>query len=454
MKVPYEEIKDSNHIIIWGTGRVMQKSLCKIDPKLKIEGFCDSNPEKWNTFPAQTLFCWSKEELTSHSAVLIAIADKREVAKVSLEMDEKGINYCHIYDAVKAYRSQWEAKEVQRFDQLHPCANKENLGKIKKFINCHVPYKFCNFQCGYCYVRQHRALRDNKLSLPSPDYVRRALSQIRLGGPAFINFCAGGETMLVKELIPIIVELVKEGHYIQIVTNGTIREAIDRLLDSPIELDHIFIKFSFHYEELIRTGMLKSFYENIHKVREAGCSISVELVASDDLIPLIDSIKKSSLENLGALPHLTIPRDDRSRELKILTRLSMDEYFNTWKQFDSLMFQFKWDNTSIRRFENCMAGFWSFAMDLETGEIRKCLSNPYLDNVYEDICADIHLEKVGSECCLPYCYNCHAYLTLGLIEEVKAPTYYEVRDREMTDGRHWITDTLKDIFNQKLYDNN
>ena len=50
-----------------------------------------------------------------------------------------------------------------------------------------------------------------------------------------------------SELIPIIEEIVKEGHFVSIVTNGTITKAFDELLATGINMEHVFIKFSFHF---------------------------------------------------------------------------------------------------------------------------------------------------------------------------------------------------------------
>lgn len=101
-----------------------------------------------------------------------------------------------------------------------------------------------------------------------------------------------------------------------------------------------------------------------------------------------------------------------------------------------------------------MAGIWSLQMNLETGDINKCIGNPYLDNIYEDLCREIKFEAVGHNCKLPYCWNCHAYLTLGVIDGFKAPTYYDVRDRKTADGKHWVHGDMAEIFKQKLYENN
>lgn len=454
MKKLYQEIADRKNVVIWGTGRVMRKSIDRISPDLDIIGFCDTFPHKWGTSPAKGLVCHSKEELSNQNVVLIAIESPKDIEAVSQEMDERGIDYCHIEEAVEAYRGEWEEKQIERWEARYGNCKIKDDDHIVKYVTCHVPYKFCNLQCSYCYVRQKRNFEEVDLKLPSARYIAKALSPVRLGGIALINFCAGGETLLVKELIPIIAELVKEGHYISIVTNGTVSSAFDELLKCGIDLKHIFIKFSFHYLELKRTKMLERYFENIRRVRKAGCSVSVELVPSDDLVPFIEEIKECCLRNVGALPHLTVPRDDRDMNLKILTEYDLGEYRRIWGQFNSQMFDFKLDNVSIKRFENCKAGEWSFQLNLETGAINKCLGNPYLDNIYDDICETIHLEAVGGDCCLPYCYNCHSYLALGLVEEIEAPTYWEVRDRETLDGHHWVTDEMKAVFTQKLYLNN
>lgn len=457
MKVNYSNIKENEKIVIWGTGRTMKKFFDRLDPGLKIVGFCDTYSTNWGKRLKGELLCVSPNDISAENVVIIAIKEQKDIDKVAAELDKNGICYCHILEAVAAYQDEWEKKEIEKFESKYQISDFENKiipQKLVKFINCHIPFKTCNLKCNYCYVRQTRDFYINKLQLHSPEFIAKALSPIRLGGVALINFCAGGETMMVKELIPIVAALVEEGHYIQIVTNGTIDSAFDKLLESSTDFKHIFVKFSFHYKELVRTGKLNNFFDNVKKMRKAGCSISVELVASDDLVPLIEEIKESCMTNLGALPHLTIPRDDTVKELKLLSKLEKKEYYDIWKQFDSTMFEFKWENLNLPRFEHCMAGKWSFAMNLESGDIDKCLNNPYLDNVYDDITSELHFEEVGNKCALPYCYNCHAYLTFGLIKEVQAPTYYEVRNRTTKEGRQWITDELKLIFEQKLYINN
>lgn len=97
------------------------------------------------------------------------------------------------------------------------------MDKIRRFIDIYIPTEVCNFRCSYCYISQ----RDNKTSAKieqithTPAEIREALSVKRLGGICLLNFCAGGETLLGTEILPIVKELIMEGHYVSIITNGT-----------------------------------------------------------------------------------------------------------------------------------------------------------------------------------------------------------------------------------------
>ena len=451
VKIKYENLKIRRNIIIWGTGRIMERYYPMLDPTLDITAFCNSFSNKWMENFRDSLPCISKDRLTHENTVLIAIENMDDIRTVSEEMDRKGICYCHIFEAAKTYLSISDERVVRM------CIRNKGIDypeKIIKYIDCSVPYNACNLKCRYCYVRQHADFRNNELLLHSPEFIRCALSKERLGGRVLINFCGVGETLLCRELIPIVKELLEEGHYIHIVTNGTVGKAFDKILEKNLDYSHMFFKFSFHYLELKRLGLLKVFSENVMRVWNAGCSISVELVADDSVIPFIEEIKEFSKKHFGALPHCTIPRDDTVSNLDVLTEKSLDEFKKIWEQFDSDLFNYKMKILNEKRTEDCKAGLYSFFMNLESGDAWKCTNNPYLDNLYEDLNREISFKKIGHECCLPFCYNGHAWLTLGCIEELEAPTYYEMRDRKTVDGQHWISDTMRNVFSQKLYVNN
>lgn len=450
MKKDYLEIKDRN-IVIWGAGYLGKKMLPYLYPFLHIRAFCDRDEGKWGKEQEKGIICIPKENLSKEDGVIIAIESKEGFSQIAGELEKMGIDYCHIREAVEHCLPEWDKSEIKRCEGLWQRRNRDN--RLVKFIDCHVPYRNCNLRCNYCYVRQNADFYERKPFWHSPEFIGRALSFERLGGMALINFCASGETMLTPDFIPIIKRLVEEGHMISIISNGTPTKAFEQLLSQDMDFSHIFIKFSFHYLELKRLGLLKVFSDNVKKVRAAGCSITLELVPDDALIPYIPEIKAFSMEQFGALPHTTVPRDERVAELKVLTSQTLEEFQRTW-DFASPMFDFKMATLYARRYENCMAGEWSFSLNLETGDMHKCAGNPYMGNLYEDISFGLKWEAVGSKCCLPYCYNCHAYLALGLVKEIEAPSYYEVRDRITTDGGHWVNDTMKSVFIQKLYDNN
>lgn len=461
MRKKYDELmKDNPGVVIWGSGKVLRKYINKIDPTIEVRFIADTYCNKWGTYPVKDIDCTfrnipcqSKDEIQESDVVLIAIEAEKDIAMVSAELNEKGISYCHIIEAVHAYMSKYEALQLERYEK---CSDELPYDgkKMVKFINCHVPYTYCNFRCSYCYIGQVRDFKHKANYFHSPKFIRASLSKKRLGGVVFINFCAAGETLLCKDLIPIIDELVKEGHYISIVTNGTITTAFDELLASGINLGHVFIKFSFHYLELKRLNLIDVFTGNVKKMRAAGASVTIEITPSDELIPYIDEIKSFSLEAFGAYPHITVARNDTTNDVKILSKLSFEEYKDVWSTFDSALFEFKMAQVYKKRLEYCRAGELSLQLNLETGDLLKCMGNPYLDNVYDDICKDINFEAVGHNCKLPYCWNCHAYLTLGVIDDFQAPTYYDVRDRKTTNGEHWVSGEMEEIFKQKLYENN
>jgi len=449
MRVSYERLRNHGDIVIWGAGAVLDRYFKMLDPALRVTAICDRDSAKWGVW--NHLPCIPKDDLTRRNAVLIAIANSGAVAQVSKELDEKGIPYCHIREAVRAYLPVHDERALSQCRQ-----EKRDFvpGRMMMVFDCGVPLRRCNLRCDYCYIRQHGEFEECDMPLlHSPAFVRKALSADRLGGTALLSFCAAGETLLCDGLVPIIKELIDEGHYVAIVTNGTPERAIRELLSCGMDLSHLFVKFSFHYLELKRRGLLEQFAGHVKRVWDAGGSFSVEFLPYDALIPYIPEIMAFSLEHFGALPHCTVPRDENTESLRVLTELPLDEFQRIWGQFHSPMFDFKLENVAQKRYKGCKAGLWSLYLDMETGSFYQCASHPYLGTLYEDLSHPLHLSAVEDGCLAPYCYNCHAYLTLGIIPELDTPTYAEMRDRETADGRHWLSETVRAFITQKLGEN-
>lgn len=332
---------------------------------------------------------------------------------------------------------------------------------MMRFIDCQVSTEVCNLKCPYCYIGQKDGFGDAVYSIThSPEEIRAALGKKRFGGSVFINFCAGGETLLGRDILPVVRALIEEGHFVQIVTNGTIRERFEEISrwEKGI-LDNLFIKFSFHYTELKRLGMLDSFFDNILLVRKAGCSVSLEITPGDELIPCIDEMKKISMEKLGALPHVTVARNSTTDEYRLLTELGREEYVDTWKGFDSPMFDLKMKLLYEKRHEYCYGGEWTFSLTLNTGELRQCSRGDVICNIYENVDEPIRFRPIGTGCREKYCWNGHAWMTLGCIPNMDLITYADIRNRICGDGTEWLTPTAKEFLSQRfeehhtVYDN-
>ena len=330
------------------------------------------------------------------------------------------------------------------------------MDKIVRFIDCAVPVLTCNLRCKYCYITQQRKFL-NALPVFSHDakYLRKALSKERLGGIAHLNMCGGGETLMPPEMIDILRELLEEGHYIAVVTNGTMSNRFDEIIKFPKELlERLMFKFSFHYLEFKRLGWFDKFFENIEKVKNAGCSFSVEITPSDELIPEIPDLKKMCMERLGALCHVTVARDETDPKLPILTELSKEDYLKTWGQFDSDLFAFKMKTFYVKRKEFCYGGLWTAYLNLGTGLMRQCYCGKTITNIFKNIDKPIKFTPIGKHCMEPHCHNSHVWLTLGAIPSLETPTYAMMRNRVTIDGSEWLNPKMKAFLSQKLKDNN
>ena len=327
------------------------------------------------------------------------------------------------------------------------------MDKIKRFIECYVPVTACNLRCSYCYIIQENR---RKGELPkfeySPEHIGKALSKERLGGIAYINLCGAGETLLPKEMKEIIENLLKQGHYINVTTNGTISQRFDEILEIPKDLlKHLHFAFSFHYLELKQRNLLDTFFNNVKKIKPY-CSFLIQLNLCDDYIPEIENIKEICLKEVGALPQLAATRDELSKEIKLLTKLPKEQYEEIGKSFNSPLFDFTMKNFMVKRDKDfCYAGDWSFILDLGTGNIKKCYAEKENQNIFKDINSPIKFEAIGCFCNAPYCVNSSHFMSLGVIPTIKTPTYGQLRNRKES---NWYKEDMEKFLNTKLYDNN
>ena len=314
----------------------------------------------------------------------------------------------------------------------------------------------CNFRCHYCYLAQrpvaYQGIQPEKIY--SPEHVAKALSFKRIGGAAYINVCADGETLLVKDLDIYLKLLAEEGHYIEIITNCTMTYYLQKFLSWNKELlKHLEFKCSFHYLELKRRNLLDTFARNVNSIWKAGASANIEITPSDELIPLIDEIKSFSMKNFGAFPHITIGRDETTAGIDILTKLSKSEYYKIWRQFNSNFFEYKWSIFGKIQERFCYAGLWTTYINLCDGNAFTCYKNIGLKNIFEYPDSEIPSRPAG-KCNVPHCFNGHAFLTFGTIPGATKFNYSDMRNRIKIDGQEWLQPELKAFFSSKLENNN
>lgn len=331
------------------------------------------------------------------------------------------------------------------------------MEKIKRFIECLVPVTACNLKCDYCYVIQERRRKNEIPKFQySPEHIGMALNKKRLGGTSYISICGAGETLIPKELPGIIMEILKQGHYVNITTNGTLTERFKEIVSMPKELlKRLHFAFSLHYIELKRTNSLEVFFQNVKMVKEVGCSFLVQLNLCDQYIPYIDEIKQKCFEQIGAFPQIAATRKEdfstKDEKFQLHTDLSNEEYIQLGGVFESPLFDFTIKNFLVKRREFCYAGDWSFLLNLQTGDIRKCYAEVEHQNIYEDINKPIKFEAIGNNCKCKYCVNSSHFMSLGVIPDIETPTYAELRNRE---NAQWYNNGMQEFLNSKLNESN
>lgn len=328
------------------------------------------------------------------------------------------------------------------------------MDKIKRILLVNIPTGKCNFKCPYCFITQVNGWETNEADqFPSYDLVKEAFDKKRFGGPCYINLCSRGETLIYPQSINVLKALLEAGHYVEVVTNGTIKKRFEEINKfAPELLSRLSFKFSFHFTELKRLKLMDVYFENIQMMKRAGASFTVELTPVDEEEPFIDEIKEICIKKLGALCHVTMARDDRKQDIPVLSKHSKEEYVKIWSQFDSGMLNFKETVFQQKRKEFCYAGDWSLYINLFTGSIQKCYCAPIQGNIYS-VNEKIPFCAIG-ECPIAHCYNAHMLMTLGVLPEVETPYYSYIRNRTCVDGSEWLSPTVKAFYESKLIESN
>jgi hypothetical protein len=263
---------------------------------------------------------------------------------------------------------------------------------------------------------------------------------------------APGETLLAPELVSIAKEILEQGHYVNITTNGTLSKRFDEIVSFPEALlERLHFSFSFHYLELMKVSKLDVFFQNVHKVKSAGCSFLVQINLCDEYIPYLDEIRNLCVEKVGAPPQVAVTRDQTAKHICLRTQHTTDEYMRMGNSFDSPLFDFGMKNFLAKRKEFCYAGDWSFKLYLHTGVLKSCYDSGSTQNIFKDINKPIRFRAVGNNCKSPYCVNSTHFLSLGVIPEIVTPSYAELRNRP---DANWYTPKMRTFLGGKLSDAN
>lgn len=307
------------------------------------------------------------------------------------------------------------------------------MEKIHKFIECLLPVTSCNLYCSYCYVIQENR---RNMEIPQLDYsietMTAAMTKERFGGTCYFSICGAGETLLPEYTLDIVEGLLKNGHYVNVTTNGTISKRFDEITErfSEAYRQRLHISFSFHFLELKRLHLTERFFENVEKVKRAGCSYFVQINMCDEYMPYIDEIKELCKKETGAYPQVAVTRKETSYpkvKIELRTEKGEEAYVKAGREFASPLFEFTYKNFQVKRKEFCYAGDWAYVLNLKTGLLKRCYCSCVVQNIFADIEKQIFEIPVGKYCNEPYCVNSSHFMSLGVIPEVETPSYYELR---------------------------
>jgi MoaA/NifB/PqqE/SkfB family radical SAM enzyme len=436
-------------VILWGVGATYNKYGYIFREAYDVVALCDGDKDKCGKL-YDGIECFTYDKI-GETPVIVMMEKEGYIKEVTDYLESSNIEYYCFNDIFEKTYELYQEVMVEKYGDFID-VEPDNKFILNKFLDIGVAVHTCNLDCSYCYLPEKNPIKMMKSQVRNPKFVRMALSRKRLGGTALLNFCAAGETLLWKEAPETFYELLKEGHIISVITNGLLTKAIENILEVTGEYaKNLFFKFSFHYEQLKKKGMLDLFAENVKMVQRSKASFSVELMPCDELEPYIEEVMEFSLKNFGALPQLTIGRDEEDG-FKLLTKHSKEEYERIWSVFESDMFKYKIKNY-MKYERNCDAGKSSLHVNIYNGIIRKCVCEEVIGNIYSDLDRKLEYSPIDNACSAKYCFNNHAFVLLGCVRKDEEFTHSQIRDRVTLDGEHWVKENMRNNFSQKCFRN-
>lgn len=232
-----------------------------------------------------------------------------------------------------------------------------------------------------------------------------------VGRGCFFHLTGDGETLLPEDVVPLIHGLLKEGHWVNVVTNGTLTGRIHELIDLAEKdglLERLTLSVSFHFLELEKHNMLEAFAENVNYVKEKnGGGINLTMVASEEYLEASDRIHKFCDEKgLSFATNMVREYNMNGDVGGIKSKYGKEEYLRIVSEtFPS--YNIARDNGGLKIDSHmfCYAGSWLFCLDFATGVYAQCSMNmDYTYNFFEHLDKKPLLEPVGTGCKAEYCW--------------------------------------------------
>lgn len=327
---------------------------------------------------------------------------------------------------------------------------------MAKTITAFVPGTVCNLRCKYCYVGQ---CVDETHSVPTkfnyPIHTMiAAFSPERIGGIANIVVISAGETLLSNSIILFIHGLLKQGHIVEVVTNLTLSNRVDELLNLDSQyLKRLIVKGSLHWTELKRLSMVDIYFNNMTKIIQAGGSSYPFVTLSQEHYEAIDEIRATCLERIGALPHCSPQvqfraKDDINKggEFECSPKLTPSFKETVKNKLDSKVFELCARFIDIHPRElYCFAGKYSYSVYLDTGMIGKCHGCESSGNFFENLNTKIELTPIGRDCKISSCGLQYNFIAQGLLAGYdNIPRYSELLYR-----KGLFTDEVMEILSKR-----
>lgn len=431
----FNAVKAGKRVAIWGMGKNAKNKSSFIKKYIEPIVCVDSNKDLWGKH-FENIKCIAPKELVEYQIdiVVITLEDRFIINEISSMLRDTYLIY--------TLNQIWD--DVQILAQ-----NATDFGKESPYIkhfSCEIGSCVCNLNCSYCYVDfMDPKLKYNTHFSHSIPFIVKALSRKRLGGVAFFNMCGEGETLLKPGYMELLQGLLSEGHYVGVITNGTVDSKIEELLEfDEDEKKRLLVQCSCHYLELKRQNKLDIYFANVNRLKNSHISVCMTMPGADEYIPYIAEIKDICIQKTGLLPVISPIRTSTtySDGFPLGSKLSWDEYCQVWEPFKSKAIEMR--AKTLGKFkESCYAGINSGWINIETGEIRTCIPGEYMDNIYNDITKKISFRKECHVCKNGFCSHNNLFLSGRNIGDDMLLTWYQNFVNVDSDGNPTYSDEMR-----------